>query len=120
VLARNANGDSSPTSYSSGVQNQDAVPGTPTSLNQSFIGDSYTMSWVAGSGGIPTSYTVTVQFSPNNIKYGGNTNSTVYTTSDTYMSAVYNYYYRFSVVATNGAGSSSSSGYTTGIQNIPL
>jgi hypothetical protein len=119
VLAHNASGDSSPTTYSSGVQKLDALPGTPTSLSESFVGSSYSMSWSAGSGGTPTSYTVIVQYSPNNIKWITITTDTVITTTDALNSLTNNYRYRFSVVANNASGSSSSSGNTTGIQYVP-
>jgi hypothetical protein len=116
VFARNASGDSSPTSYTAGVQKLDAVPGTPTSLSESYVGYSYSMSWADGSGGTPTSYTVTVQYSINNVKWLPTTVDTVYTTTDSYNSVNTNYWYRFRVIANNASGSSSSSGYTTGIR----
>jgi hypothetical protein len=77
------------------------------------------MSWADGSGGTPTSYTVTVQYSPNNIKWITAATDTVITRTDALNSLTTNYWYRFRVIANNASGSSSSSANTTGIQYVP-
>ena len=79
------------------------------------------MDWKdATTGGTPTSYTVTIQYSVNGSKWFSQTTHTVYTSIDTYSPLTSNYYYRFSVIAHNSAGDSLTSGNSSGVQNAVI
>ena len=64
VLAMNAGGTSGASNEVSVIVSSPGLPGAPT-LNPAVVsGNSVSLSWVAGSGGTPTSYLLTVAAAP--------------------------------------------------------
>jgi hypothetical protein len=105
----------SPVVYSTGLI-YTAAPGTPVSLVASNTTSTLNMSWTAGSGGTPVTYTVTVYAAGVLVTGSGGTQTISYPTASTTFSPMTSgVAYTFYVSATNTSGTSAIAGPSSGV-----
>ena len=109
VTATNATGTSSASATSSSVTYN--PPLAPTALFVYIAGSILNMSWSAGEGGTPSSYTVYVLGDTVLVE----TLNSITGTSTTYSSLTNGVYYTFYVTATNTSGTSSNSSTSSSV-----